>query len=134
MDDVVVVGAGPTGLTAAIELARRGVPVRVLDAADGPHRGSRGKGMQPRTLELLDAMGVADRLVSLGMFALPIRRYETDGTVQDVVLNRAEPDATTPWARSLIIPQWRTEQVLRERLTEEGVEISYGRRVAGSPG
>ncbi len=131
MDDVVVVGAGPTGLTAAIELARRGVRVRILDAADGPHRGSRGKGMQPRTLELLDAMGVADRLVSLGRFELPIRRYEADGTVQDVVLNRAEPDATTPWARSLIIPQWRTEQVLRERLAEEGVEISYGRRVVG---
>ncbi|HEY2225706.1 FAD-dependent oxidoreductase [Actinomycetospora sp.] len=131
MDDVVVVGAGPTGLTAAIELARRGVRVRVLDAADGPHRGSRGKGMQPRTLELLDAMGVADRLVSLGRFELPIRRHDPDGSVQDVELNPAGvPDATTPWARSLIIPQWRTEQVLRERLGEEGLEVEYGRRVA----
>ncbi|MCD2193192.1 FAD-dependent oxidoreductase [Actinomycetospora endophytica] len=131
MDDVLVVGAGPTGLTAAIELARRGVRVRVLDAADGPHRGSRGKGMQPRTLELLDAMGVADRLVSLGAFELAIRRHGADGTAEDVVLNRAEPDPTTPWARSLIIPQWRTEQVLRERLAEEGVEIEYGRHVTG---
>jgi 2-polyprenyl-6-methoxyphenol hydroxylase-like FAD-dependent oxidoreductase len=131
MDDVVVVGAGPTGLTATTELARRGVRVRVLDGGSGPHLGSRGKGMQPRTLELLDGMGVADRLVSLGEFELPIRRYGPDGSVEDVVLNRAEPDPTTPWSRSLIIPQWRTEQVLRERLAEEGVEVEYGRRVAG---
>jgi 2-polyprenyl-6-methoxyphenol hydroxylase-like FAD-dependent oxidoreductase len=131
MDDVVVVGAGPTGLTAAIELARRGVRVRVLDAAPGPHRGSRGKGMQPRTLELLDAMGVADRLVSLGVFALPIRRHEPDGSVQDVEVQHGIPDPTTPWARSLLLPQWRTEQVLRERLAEDGVDVEYGRRVAG---
>ena len=132
MDDVVVVGAGPTGLTAAIELARRGVGVRVLDAADGPHRGSRGKGLQPRTLELLDAMGVADRLVALGMFELSIRRHEADGSVVDVDMNPGGvPDPTTPWARSLVIPQWRTEQVLRERLAEEGVPVEYGRRVAG---
>ncbi len=132
MDDVVVVGAGPTGLTAAIELARRGVRVRVIDAADGPHRGSRGKGLQPRTLELLDAMGVADRLVSLGVFELPIRRHEPDGSVDDVDRNPgAAPDPTTPWARSLLIPQWRTEQVLRERLAEEGVGVEYGRRVTG---
>jgi 2-polyprenyl-6-methoxyphenol hydroxylase-like FAD-dependent oxidoreductase len=132
MDDVVVVGAGPTGLTAAIELARRGVAVRVLDAATEPHRGSRGKGMQPRTLELLDAMGVADRLVSLGEFELPIRRREADGSVVDVDMNPdGVPTPTKPWARSLIIPQWRTEQVLRERLAEEGVPIEYGRRVTG---
>jgi 2-polyprenyl-6-methoxyphenol hydroxylase-like FAD-dependent oxidoreductase len=131
MDDVVVVGAGPTGLTAAIELARRGVRVRVLDAAPGPHRGSRGKGMQPRTLELLDAMGVADRLVSLGVFALPIRRHGPDGSAQDVDVPHGIADPTTPWARSLLLPQWRTEQVLRERLAEEGVEVGYGRRVAG---
>jgi 2-polyprenyl-6-methoxyphenol hydroxylase-like FAD-dependent oxidoreductase len=46
---VLVVGAGPTGLTLGIELARRGVPVRVVDKAPEPFAGSRGKGLQPRS-------------------------------------------------------------------------------------
>ncbi|MDL5154811.1 FAD-dependent oxidoreductase [Actinomycetospora termitidis] len=133
MDDVIVVGAGPTGLTTAVELARRGVPVRVLDGLDGPHRGSRGKGMQPRTLELLDQLGVADRLVSLGSFDLPFRHHEADGSVRDEERNAdlvgSVVDPTTPWRGSLVIPQWRTEQVLRERLAEEGVDVSYGVRL-----
>jgi choline dehydrogenase-like flavoprotein len=50
--DVLIVGAGPTGLTLAIDLARRGVKVRIVDAASAPFRGSRGKGIQPRTQEI----------------------------------------------------------------------------------
>ena len=87
--------------------------------------------MQPRTLELLDQLGVTDRLVSLGTFDLPIRHHDADGGVRDVPRGPAtEPDPTTPWPRTLLIPQWRTEQVLRERLAEEGVAVQYGRRVA----
>jgi len=52
--DVLVVGAGPTGLTLACALAQRGIRVRIVDAGNGPATGSRGKGLQPRTLELFD--------------------------------------------------------------------------------
>ena len=47
---MVIAGAGPTGLTLACDLARRGVAVRIVDRARAPFSGSRGKGLQPRTL------------------------------------------------------------------------------------
>ncbi|MFD6413976.1 FAD-dependent oxidoreductase, partial [Nocardia asteroides] len=62
----VVVGAGPVGLTAAHELARRGVAVRLVDAADAPARTSRAVAAHPRTLETFAQMGVADAVIARG--------------------------------------------------------------------
>ncbi len=134
--DVVVVGAGPTGLTVACELARRGVAVTVLDGAHGPRAGSRGKGVQPRTLEHLDRLGLAGRLVSLGTSALAVRHWsegpdgEPAGTDAPLDGYRA-PTPDTPYPSALLAPQWRTEQVLREHLAELGVEVSWGNPVTG---
>src|ERR1700716_1339497 len=58
--DVLVVGAGPTGLTLACDLARRGVAVRIVDRVPEFPHGSRGKGLSPRSLEGFDDLGVAD--------------------------------------------------------------------------
>jgi len=66
MPDLLIVGAGPTGLTLACELAVRGVPFRLVDAADGPIQGSRAKGVQPRTLEVFDRLGIVDEVVAAG--------------------------------------------------------------------
>lgn len=63
---VLIVGAGPTGLTAAVELARLGVGVRIIDKAPAPSSTSRALGIQARTLELLRPRGIADELLSLG--------------------------------------------------------------------
>jgi 3-(3-hydroxy-phenyl)propionate hydroxylase len=64
---VVVVGAGPVGLAAAIDLAQRGVPVVLIDDADRIGEGSRGICWSKRTLEILDRLGVGERLVAQGV-------------------------------------------------------------------
>lgn len=76
----VLVGAGPTGL---LTLARRGLAVRLVDQAAAPFHGSRGKGLQPRTLEVLDNVGVTDRLIALSRFRLSVRFYDAAGGHQD---------------------------------------------------
>ena len=87
---VLIAGAGPTGLTLACELARRNVPFRLVETAPGPQPGSRGKGLQPRTLEVFDDLGVADRVLAHGRMAMPIRSTAPDGRV---TLGGAAPEA-----------------------------------------
>jgi 2-polyprenyl-6-methoxyphenol hydroxylase-like FAD-dependent oxidoreductase len=130
--DVLVVGAGPTGLAAACELARRGLTVRIVDHANRPFAGSRGKGLQPRTLEILDGLGVAGRLVATGRFRLPVCFYRPDGSrsVEDLS-DDAEPTPDRPWARTLLIPQWRVEEVLRAHLSSWGVSVEFDRALTG---
>jgi 2-polyprenyl-6-methoxyphenol hydroxylase-like FAD-dependent oxidoreductase len=125
--DVLICGAGAAGLTLAIDLARRGVAFRLIDKLDGPFAGSRGKGIQPRTLEVFEDIGVVDRLAALGSAYPPQRIHRADGTHQDeqsVAL--APPTAAEPYRTPLMIPQYRTEAVLRERLAELGAAPEYG--------
>ena len=68
--DVLIVGAGPTGLAAALFLAERGVPVRLVDQASAPAVTSRAQVINPRSLELLEASGVA---AAIGREARPVQ-------------------------------------------------------------
>src|SRR5260370_33103259 len=65
-DRVLIVGAGPTGLTAALELSRLGIAVRIIDKQAAPPTTSRAVGVQARTLELVELRGLADEMVRLG--------------------------------------------------------------------
>src|SRR5271170_6948478 len=66
--DVLIVGAGPTGLALACDLARRGVNFRIVDKIATYFAGSRGKGLQPRSLEVLDDLGIVEEIVANGRF------------------------------------------------------------------
>jgi len=63
---VLIAGAGPTGLTLALDLACRRISFRLIEAAIAPFAGSRGKGIQPRTLEIFDDLGVIGAILAAG--------------------------------------------------------------------
>src|SRR5271163_2169893 len=63
---ILIVGAGPTGLTAALELSRLAIPVRIIDKRAAPLTTSRAVGVQARTLELLEQRGLSEEMVRLG--------------------------------------------------------------------
>jgi 2-polyprenyl-6-methoxyphenol hydroxylase-like FAD-dependent oxidoreductase len=127
-ETVLIAGAGPTGLTLACELARRGVSFRLIEASPGPQPGSRGKGIQPRSLEVFDDLGIVDRVIAHGRLAMPTRSTGPDG---QVTLGGAVPKELLdrpdiPYAASLITPEWRVEEALRLRLAESGGAVEFG--------
>ncbi len=123
---VLIVGAGPTGLTLACELARRRVSFRLIEASAGPQPGSRGKGLQPRTLEVLEDLGILDRILEHGQMAVPMRLIGPDGQEQLVQTDAESHRPDVPYAASVIIPEWRTEELLRQCLAELGGEVEFG--------
>ncbi|WP_369216770.1 FAD-dependent oxidoreductase [Streptomyces flavofungini] len=128
--DVLVVGAGATGLVLACDLARRGVRALVVERAEPPSPafpGSRGKGIQPRTLELLDDLGVIDAFLAAGGHA-PVGMVWRDGERQGEhrMFDEPEPTPATPYPRPWLLPQWRTQELLLARLRELGGDVAFG--------
>ncbi|UQU63111.1 FAD-dependent oxidoreductase [Couchioplanes caeruleus] len=130
---VLIAGAGPTGLTLACELARHGVPFRLIEAAPGPQPGSRGKGVQPRTLEIFEDLGIAARVLAHGRLAMPMHSIAPDGSVTrgGAVPGDLAGRPDIPYPASLITPEWRVEEALRLRLAELGGAVQFGTALTG---
>jgi 2-polyprenyl-6-methoxyphenol hydroxylase-like FAD-dependent oxidoreductase len=124
---VLVVGAGPVGLTMGCELQRRGVDVRVIDAAPEPTDKSKAIGVHARTLEALDSMGVARRFVAAGRKVHGVNAYADGGRIVHVSLD----DIDSPYSYVLSVPQSETERLLTERLRELGGDLEREVRLAG---
>ncbi|THV41769.1 FAD-dependent monooxygenase [Glycomyces buryatensis] len=122
---VIVVGAGPTGLLLAGDLAEAGVDVTVLEKRGAELSNlSRAFAVHARTLEVLDARGLADEL-----FAKGGNKVERLGLFGRAQVNMSGLDSRFPYL--LMTPQYQVEEVLRDRALRAGAAILYGREVTG---
>lgn len=121
--DVLVVGAGPTGLLLAAELALAGVRTRIVERRTEPQRNSRALNLHPRSLELLDLRGLADRFLAAGR---TVPGWQFAGTLK-TPLDFSTLPTRHPYA--LLLAQSRTEALLEERARELGVRICRGNEV-----
>lgn len=121
--DVLVVGAGPTGLLLAGDLAAAGVRVVVLERRDQESNLTRAFAVHARSLEVLDARGLAEKLIDTGSFLPGIRLF--GATRADLTR------LPTRFAGVLMTPQYETERLLEERAVKAGAEIRRGARVTG---
>ena len=121
--DVLIVGAGPTGLALASVLQKSRIDHVLIDALDGPHDTSRAAVVHAHTLEMLEPLGIvgslAERSITLPHF-----------TVRDrdrALLTMSFEDLPCAFRHLLMVPQSTTEAVLRDRLEELGGAVHRGR-------
>lgn len=119
---VLVIGAGPTGLTAAIELARRGIRCRVVDAAAGPRTWARATIVHGRTLEIFESLGIAEDELSRGVRSHGVNFFSRGERVGRMDF----ATAATRYNFELMLSEEETEGVLRRKLSAEGVEVEWG--------
>ncbi len=121
---VLLIGAGPVGLTLACELARRQTPYRLVERAAEPPRGSRGKGLQPRSLEILHDLGLAEALLAAGSTDLPYRKFNGNQLLGESP-RRVVERADTQYPKTLLLPQYAVEESLRAKLHELGGAVEW---------
>ncbi|MEU9736250.1 FAD-dependent oxidoreductase [Streptomyces sp. NPDC048002] len=128
--DVLIVGAGPTGLALGVDLARRGVAALVVERAGALFPGSRGKGIQPRTMEVFDDLGVREAIRAAGG-TYPVGMIWQDGrrAGEHHMFDPAEASEDAPYDEPWMVPQWRTQEILFARLEELGGRVAFGREV-----
>ena len=120
--DVLIVGAGPTGLVLALWLTRMGVQVRIIDKTSEPGTTSRALAVQARTLELYGQIGIADLTVERGLKLSAANLWVTGRRAAHVVFG-AMGEGLSPYPYPLIFPQDEHERLLIDLLTDAGVEV-----------
>ena len=118
---ILIAGAGPTGLTAAIELARRGFRPRIISSNEEPVHESRALGISRRSLDILAPSGATARLLAIG-HRIPALNFRT---AKRRLFRVPFPEADAPVPLLMIVPQSEIEQILVETLRDLGIEVEW---------
>ena len=128
--DVLVVGAGPTGLMLADQLVRRGVRVAIIDRHAGPALQTRALGVQARTLEIYAKLGIVDRALELGKRGTGANLWAQGRKMARVPLGEAGAKVT-PYPFILILGQDDNEKIMGDKLRELGVSVQWETELVG---
>ncbi len=120
--DVLIIGAGPTGLVLALWLTRLSVRVRIVDKTAEPGTTSRALAVQARTLEFYNQIGIADEVVERGRKTIAANLWVAGKRAAHVVLGEMGV-GLSPFPYALVFPQDEHERLLVERLGECGVQV-----------
>jgi 3-(3-hydroxy-phenyl)propionate hydroxylase len=125
---VVIVGAGPVGLSMGIELAARGVPVTILDDDDTVSEGSRAIAYAKRTLEIWTRLGVGDRIRDKGVSWKVSKVFHKNSLLYEFTTQLNDSQEMPAFVN---LQQYHVEELLIERCAELGVDIRWRHRLAG---
>jgi 2-polyprenyl-6-methoxyphenol hydroxylase-like FAD-dependent oxidoreductase len=128
--DVLIVGAGPTGLMLANQLARRGISARIIDRHAGPAIQTRALGVQARTLEIYSHLGIVDRALELGKRATGANMWAHGRRAARVPLGDIGRDLS-PYPFLLILGQDDNERLLAQALQDQGMAIEWNTELVG---
>ncbi|MGI4789905.1 MAG: FAD-dependent monooxygenase [Janthinobacterium lividum] len=131
--EILIVGAGPTGLALALFLAKSGVTPRIIDKNSGPGQASRALGVQSRTLEFYRQLGFADEVVSQGIQIQEIR-LRAHGHVTAEVKIADFGAGLSPYPFVLSFPQDDHERLLVGKLQVAGIEVEWNTEIVGLAG
>jgi 2-polyprenyl-6-methoxyphenol hydroxylase-like FAD-dependent oxidoreductase len=128
--DVLIVGAGPTGLMLANQLARRGVRALIVDRHAGPARETRALGVQARTLEIYARLGIVDQALELGKRATGANLWVQARRTARIPLGDIGRDIS-PYPYLLILGQDDNERLLGEALRHRGMAVRWNTELVG---
>ena len=120
--DCLIVGSGPVGLVAACQLKQYGLNIRIIDKLNGPVLRNKAAVVWARTCEFLDQMGLADQFTSTGLKCYGASLFADGKRFAQIPLDGTD----SLFNFALMIPQHKTERILREHLKSLGTEVEYG--------
>src|SRR5580765_8401735 len=128
--DVLIVGAGPTGLMLANQLGRRGLRPMIVDRHAGPARETRALGVQARTLEIYSHLGIVEQALQLGKRATGANLWAAGRRMARVPLGDIGRDLS-PFPFLLILGQDDNERLLGEALRKWGTDVQWNTELVG---